>query len=527
MSENQPKQKNRLGPVAGIGRRVQVAGVVMAALVVGLGYGYAKPAATTSTAHAAHNAGVSPITSAGLVCPVVKDVKDTNVSTFTPTTVTASGTATETIAQLSQLGASAPPRSLLTAGKPGTVATAQGLSGSTAIANNLSDPVVGYATGPDAPGFTLTESLVPGPSAESGLASTNCTSPDTDFWFTGLGTDKTPFAMLNLVNAETIPASVDISIYTADGPLTGSNVTALQGVTLTPGSQTYELINTLAGNQTPPYAVHVVATVGRVEAEVLDYDGDGHGRDFIATQKAASTLVLPGIPQAQNNEQIQLSLLAPNAPASVALRWVGNSTITPATGSFSGELAQGKVTTVDLSSVANPGEYATLEVCGSASGPNQCLPISGSSGTASVVGAIKITQSDGQGQDTAYITPVPPLGRSDGVVADSPANSVLTLTNTGTTTATVKIVQTPTGASPTPVTSTVTVKPGTTVAQALTMPKGATGYALTVTPTGGTVYAARIGGAGHQITIQPLSPAAETVTIPAVGQDVSGLVPQN
>jgi hypothetical protein len=329
-----------------------------------------------------------------------------------------------------------------------------------------------------------------------------------------------------MVNADSIPASVNVTVYTANGPLTGNNATALQGLTITAGSQTQELISTIAQGQTGPYAVHVVATVGRVAAAVVDYDSNGAGRDFIGAQKAATTLVLPGIPQAEDNEKIQLSLLSPNAPASVALRWVGQSTIVPATGTFSGELDQGKVTTVDLSSVANTGEYAALEVCNSTSGTNQCLPITGSNGPTDIVGEIEVTQSDSSGQDTAYLTPVSALS-GDGVVAHNLASSVLTLTNTGTTTATVKVTQTPNGKSATPVSNTYTIKPGATLGQSLRMPSGATDYALTVTPLSGTVYAARIGGSGHQLTIQPLSTAAETVTIPTVDQDVSGLVPQN
>src|SRR6185312_14049923 len=312
-------------------------------------------------------------------------------------------------------------------------------------------------------------------------ASENCGSPDTDFWFSGLGGAKNEFDLLNMVNADAIPASVNVTVYSANGPLTGNGATAMQGVTITAGSQAEELISTIAQGLPAPYAVHVVATVGRVSAAVMDFGGDGAGRDFIGAQKAETTLVMPGIPQAEDNEKIQLSLLSPNAPASVALRWVGQSTIAPATGTFAGELDQGKVTTVDLTSVANAGEYATLEVCNASSGSNQCLPITGSGGSAGIVGEVEITQSDSSGQDTAYITPVASLS-GDGVVAHNTTGTVLTLTNTGSTPATVKVTQTPNGKSATPVVNTYTIKPGTTLGQSLTMPKNATDYALTVTP---------------------------------------------
>lgn len=526
MSENQPKQ-SRLGPVAGVGRRIQVAGFVIIALVAGLGYGYAKPAASAPAAHTSRSGTTTPVNTAEVVCPIVKDTANTNISTFTPTTVTGTGTGSATVSQLSQLGGTGAPKTILTAGQPGTlVTTAQSLDGSNGNVDEVSDPVVARVTGPDAPGFTVTETAASGLSADAGLASENCGSPDTDFWFSGLGGAKNEFDLLNMVNADAIPASVNVTVYSANGPLTGNGATAMQGVTITAGSQAEELISTIAQGLPAPYAVHVVATVGRVSAAVMDFGGDGAGRDFIGAQKAETTLVMPGIPQAEDNEKIQLSLLSPNAPASVALRWVGQSTIVPATGTFAGELDQGKVTTVDLTSVANAGEYATLEVCNASSGSNQCLPITGSSGSAGIVGEVEITQSDSSGQDTAYITPVASLS-GDGVVAHNTTGTVLTLTNTGSTPATVKVTQTPNGKSATPVVNTYTIKPGTTLGQSLTMPKNATDYALTVTPVSGTVYAARIAGTGHQLTIQSLSTAAETVTIPAVGQDVSGLVPQN
>lgn len=525
---NDKVKQSRLGPVAGVGRRVQVAGVVVVALVAGLGYGFAKPAVSpaASAGSSAAQSTTTPVSSATLVCPMVKDSGATNITTFSPGTVSASGTASETVTQQQGGG-----KTILTAGKPGTLATATGISGGSASAQDISNPVIAKATGPDAAGFTMTETVPSGStSADKGLASENCGAPDTDFWFVGLGTDTKPFALLNLANADSVAASVTITMYTAGGPLSQTQAQPLQGITVPPNSEQSELINVLdSAGQGAPYAIHVVASAGRVAAAVLDWDDNGNGRDFIGAQKSASTLVIPGIPQAEDNEKVQLSLLSPDSDAAVALRWVGKSTISPAVGGqFSGNLVQGKVTSVDLSSVPTSGEYATLEVCGANSAANNCLPVTGSSGAVSLVGAVKVTQSDGNGQDTAYTTPVLALS-GDGIVADDESNSVVTLTNTGTSAAQVKLTLTGSGSSPATSTATVSVPAGSTVSQALTAPKGASGYALTVTPLGGAqgVYAARDEGSGSTLSIQPLSTAAETVTIPAVGQDASGLVPQN
>ena len=528
---NDKVKQSRLGPVAGVGRRIQVAGVVMGALVVGLGIGFAKPAVSpaASASSSAAQSTTTPVSSATLVCPMVKDTAATNITTFTPVTVSGSGTASETVTQ-QQSGS----KTLLNAGKPGTLATATGVSGGLVSAANItdpSDPVIARATGPDAAGFTMTETLPSGSTdADKGLASENCGSPDTDFWFVGLGTDANPFALLNLANVDDVAASVTVTMYTVNGQLAQAQAQPLQGITVSPNSEQSELVNVLdSTGQGAPYAIHVVASAGRVAAAVLDWDEKGKGRDFIGSQKSASTLVFPGIPQAEDNEKVQLSLLSPDASASVALRWVGQSTISPAVGSqFSGNLVQGKVTSVDLSSVPTTGEYATLEVCGANSASNNCLPVTGTNGAVAIVGGVKVTQSDKNGQDTAYTSPVLPLS-GDGIVADNEAGSVVTLTNTGKTTAQVKLTETGSGTNPVTGTATVSVPAGQTVATPLTPPKGAKNYALTVTPLGGAqnVYAARIEGTGSTLSIQPLSTAAETVTIPAVGQDASGLVPQN
>ena len=519
----------RPGPAAGVARRAQVAGVVLVALVAGLGYGFAKPAASPAASAGASTAQstTTPVSSATVVCPVVKDSGATNVSTFSPGTVTVAGTSSETVTQL-QRGSS----SLLSAGKAGTLSSATGVNGGSDAASDISNPIIARATGADAPGFTVTETLPSsGSPGDKGLASENCGGPDTDFWFVGLSTDSDPFALLNMVNVDGTAAAVTVTMYTAGGPLGQTQAQALEGITVPANSQQSELVNSALDTQNlgAPYAIHVVASTGRVAAAVLDWDGHDGGRDFVGAQKSATTLVFPGIPQAEHTEKVHLSLLSPNAAAQVALRWVGHSTITPAVGtSFSGNLVQGKVTSVDLSSVPTSGEYAALEVCGADSSNDNCLPVTGASGAIPVVGEVEVIQSDGNGQDTAYTNPELPLS-GDGIVADDQSGSIVTLTNTGTAAATVKLTETGTGGNPATSQSTVQVPAGQTVDAPLNAPKGANDFALTVTPQGGAqdVYAARIEGSGSNLSIQPLSSAAETVTIPAVGQDSSGLVPQN
>ena len=232
-------------------------------------------------------------------------------------------------------------------------------------------------------------------------------------WFVGLGTDSSAYSMLNLANVDNQSASVTITMYTAGGQLAqGEEATSLQGITISPKSQKSELINTLdTQKQGAPYAIHVVASAGRIAASVLDWDGNGGGRDFVDSQQSATTLVFPGHPAGREQREGSAHAAVPDRGRGRGAA-LGRPLHDPAGGrrsAFSGNLVQGKTSTVDLSSVPQSGEFAALEVCGANSAADQCLPVTGSGGGIPLVGEVKVSQSDNGGQDTAYISPVQPL----------------------------------------------------------------------------------------------------------------------
>lgn len=497
----------RSGPQAAVSsaRRTPAALAVIVAVGIGLGYGYMGHGAEATTAAAPTRA--TAVNATTVVCPTIIGSDDATLSAYTPTGQTPAPSDTATVLQLA---AKTP---AITLKQTGALSVAQGLSGTPALIAQDSVAAIGQAHGGFAPGFTVTDTLASGTvGSGKGLASTACQSPDTGFWFIGAGTDADPLAKLELTNSDTIPAQVNLDLFTPKGEITGASQQNVQGL-IVPADNQYnpQDIYYEAGN-TGPIAVHVTATDGRVAASLLDADSKGGGRDFITTQAPSSAQLIAGIPQppAGGSMTLSLTLLAPTQDTTVSLHWIGQGVITPTV--TAPPLSAGKVATVDLSSVPVTGEPAALEI--------------DSSGNVPIVAGIKVTKTGTGGSDTAYLSPTPPL-TGPAIVADNRAGSLLELTNTGKQDEQVQVItQGPTGA---PVQSTATAKAGATTAVPLTAPKGASSFAVELIPQsgGGPLYAARImTGAGPLITIQPMTTALITVQVPAVRNDLSGAVPQ-
>lgn len=491
----------------GAGRRLQVAVVVFAALGVGLAYGYGvKPAAAKPQTVAA--AKSTTVRTATVACPEVIGSNAATVNAITP--AGAPGTAAPASgdkATVTALGGKSP---IATLKQPGVLSVNTGISGNPVDLNQPSTPVIGQATGAYAPGFTLTETLSSGTTANTrGLASTTCTAPDTDFWYLGADPGKAS-AQINLFNSDPIAAQVNIGAYTANGQVAASALQLGQGLLVPPGGQ-HDPVDLNSFNSTgDPIAVHVVATAGRVISALLDSDGSA-GRDFIQAQKPAAHLLLPGIPapgaKPGSPMKLQLILFSPNTDTDVQLHWIGNSKIVPVT--QPPHLAAGHVVAVDISNIPAPGEAGALQID---SGNN--VPI---------LAAIKVTAEGGN--DTAYLAPVGALA-GEGLVADANSGSVIELTNNAPQSAQVKVtIEGPTGA---PASQLVTVPGQTTKAVTLQAPGGTTSFAVSIAPQAGAsaIYAARVMGSGGMLTVQPIATALETVQIPAVHADLSGSVPQ-
>lgn len=494
-------------------RRTRTALAVLAALGLGVGYAYTVPAAAGAPTQAlvAKSTAVSTATQ---VCPIISGAAQAEVEGFTP--VLGDGGPQGT-AQVTQMGTATPLGSVKT---PGLYVGAQSLSG--AVTNLAEDslPVTGQATGDMAPGFTLDATLDSGATGTDsyGLASAACIQPDTNFWFIGAGTDANPVAQLNLVDIDSLTSQVNLTEYDSTGQLNGAAQAANQGLVVQNGSQLNppgQLTNT-AG--TPDaFALNVVATTGRVAAALLSGDGKGGGRDFVAAEQPATSLVIPGVPAFATGTtgKLELMLMATSQDADVTLKWIGKSTFTPSV--TVPHLAAGHVQSVDISGIPAPGEAGALEI-DSNGGP--------------IIGVIKVLETAGGSSDTAYLTPVSAL-TGDSVVAVDVAGSTVELTNKSAQAAQVRVTTsgpTATGTAATPIQKTVTVPANSTLDVPLAAPTAGNEFAVTVTPLDGAsqIYAARVmTGDAPLITIQPMFTASESVLIPPVRADLSGTVPQN
>lgn len=487
-------------------RRLQVAVGVIAAIGVGLAYGYGvAPAAAAPQATAASKS--TAVRTATLLCPEVTGPSDATVNAFTPSGVTgASAPASGDTATLTAQGQKTP---LATLKQTGNLSVNSNLSGDVPNLNQDSIPIVGTASGGYAPGFTVTETLSSGSTSSlHGLASTPCTPPDTDFWYLGAEPSPKDTAKINLYNSDQISAQVNVAAYTPMGPITGSAAQLGQGLVVPPGNQ-HDPIDLSGFNNTgDPVAVHVATTAGRVAAALLESDGFG-GRDFVLAQRPAAHQVLPGVPALTGRGsamKLQLILFSPGADNDVTLRWIGGSKITPTV--TVPHLSADKVEQLDISDVPAPGEAGALQ-------------IDSSNGTP-FLAEIKVTGVDGD--DLAYLSPVQAL-TGESIVADNNTGSVVELTNNATHDAQVQVTVEGTA---TPAPQTVTVPAQSTKAVTVPAPRRAASFVISVTPLGGadSIYAARVMTDGDLVTIQPMSTALETVEIPPVRGDLSGIVPR-
>lgn len=489
-------------------RRLQVALGVVAAIGVGLAYGYGvAPAATSPQVTAAPKS--TAVRTATLLCPEVTGLSDVTVNAFTPSGVTgASAPAPGDMATLTAQGQKAP---LATLKQTGNLSVNSGLSGAVSSLNQDSIPVVGQASGGYAPGFTVTETLSSGStSGMHGLASTPCTAPDTDFWYLGAEPGpKNTTAKINLYNGDQLSAQANLVAYTPNGLVSGSTAQLGQGLVVPPNDQRDPI--DLSGFSTTgdAVAVHVVTTAGRVGAALLESDGLS-GRDFILAQRPAAHQVLPGVPALSSRSgspmKLQLFLFSPGADTDVTLHWIGGSKITPTV--TIPHLSANKVLQWDISNVPAAGEAGALQ-------------IDSSNGTP-FLAEIKVTGVGGD--DIAYLSPVQAL-TGESLVADNNDGSVVELTNNAAHDAQVQVTVEGTGtAAP----QTVTVPALTTKAVTVPAPRRAASFVISVTPLGGadSIYAARVMTDGNLITIQPMSTALETVQIPPVRDDLSGVVPR-
>ncbi|MET7883724.1 DUF5719 family protein [Streptomyces avermitilis] len=492
-----------------------IAGATALAAVTGFAVLSTPDASGDSTAKAAAQL---PVERTSLLCPEPSssDLAETSYTAFTPVTKgagdsgkaelaaangqSADGSTTGKNGKGDKKNTGAPVVRFKEPGKPVT-GTAEGAE---------TPGLIGTATGRFAPGWTVQETTQVAAGTGRGLLGTNCTAPDSEFWFPGAGTADGRTDYVHLTNPDDSAAVVDIELYGKDGALKS---TLGEGITVQPHSSEPILLSTLTDETDTDVTVHVTVRSGRVAAAVQALDDKLGGDWLAASADPAGSLVLPGIPG--DATDVRLVAFTPgDSDADLKLRLASPSgQITPA-GNETLHVKSGMTAAVDLGDVTR-GEAGSLLLTPS----DTSVP---------VVAALRVVRGKGDKQETAFIPATAPVGARATAAGNRSKGTTLALT-APTRTTQVKVTASAGSDGGTPVTKTYTIKAGTTQNVDAPVPSGLKGtYALTVEPvSAGPVYAARtLEAAGDGVpafTIQTLPDDRGAVAVPEAEQDLSVL----
>ncbi|MCW7943353.1 hypothetical protein AAW14_15205 [Streptomyces hygroscopicus] len=507
-----------------------IAGATALAAVTGFA---ALTAPAASGGDTARTAARLPVEQTRLLCPEpsTSDIAETSYTSFTPVAqgVGGSGKAELTAATAQSADGSGPASGsgsgsgkggktsksgkstktqsnapTLTPKEPGTPVTGDSSGADTPA-------LVGTATGRFAPGWTVQETTQVAAGSGRGLLGTNCTAPDTEFWFPGASTVASRTDYVHLTNPDDSAAVVDIELYGKDGNLKS---TVGEGITVQPHSSEPVLLSTLTNAQEADLTVHVGVRSGRVAAAVQALDDKLGGDWLAASTDPAGSLVMPGIPKDASDVRL-VAFVPGDADADLKVRLSSSSgQITPA-GNETLHVKSGMTTALDLGDVTR-GEAGSLVLT-----PNGS-PVP-------VVAALRVVRGKGDKQETAFIPATAPVSARASVAGNTAKGTTLALSAPGGT-ATVKVTASAGSEGGTAVTKQYTLKGGTTQDVDAPVPSGLKGaYALTVEPvSGGPVYAARTLETTSEgvpaFTVQTLPDDRGTVAVPEAGQDLSVLL---
>ncbi|QQM42949.1 DUF5719 family protein [Streptomyces liliifuscus] len=499
-----------------------IAGVTALAAVTGFASMSEPDTAGTATAKAAAQL---PVERTSLLCPApsTSDLAETAYTSFTPVT---EGTGDDGAAELTAAGEESADgstdgskddtnkddgkggkdgkeKAVLTPKEPGKPVTGE-------ASGAESPPLVGTAEGRFAPGWTVQQTTEIEAGSGRGLLGTNCTAPDTEFWFPGASTAKERTDYAHLTNPDDSAAVADIELYGKDGALKS---TVGEGIQIPPRSSEAVLLSTLIDEPQTDLTVHVTVRSGRVAAGVQAID-DKLGGDWLGpSTDPAGSLVLPGIPK--DATSVRLIAFAPgDADADLKVRLASpNGPITPA-GNETLHIKAGMTSAIDLGDVTR-GEAGSLMLTPT----GRATP---------VVAALKVVRGKGDKQETAFIPATGPVDTRATAADNRSKGSTLSLVAPGRA-AKVKVTASAGSGGGTAAEKTYTIRGGTTQNVELPVPSGLKGtYAITVEPqSGGPVYAARMleeaSGGVPMFTVQTLPDDRGTVEVPDAAQDLSVL----
>jgi hypothetical protein len=337
----------------------------------------------------------------------------------------------------------------------------------------------------------------------TGLASVRCGEPGSDLWFVGPGKQGGAAQIqLDLMNVDTLPASVDLAIITDAGQVQADGDT---GITVPPHQTVTEALSSLAGNASV-VAIEVRTSIGRVAADVSESSSHGGTASWLPSTAPPSTqLVIPGVPPSGGPAGLYIVV-----PGSANAR-INVVSIT----------AQGQHQPFGTQAIDLPGDSASY------------VPLTALGGTAALelmanvpVAAGVLVPGSGLG---AFATATAPISEQ-AVVAGNTAGATVVLSAPA---AEARVRLTEITATPGATSSQiVTVQSGHTLTVPATLPKGAkhgSAFAVVITPLAGSgpLYAARVATQGQNtvVSIVPAISALSTIILPPARDSYDAISP--
>jgi hypothetical protein len=355
---------------------------------------------------------------------------------------------------------------------------------------------------------TMAQAMEAELASSSGLASLRCGEPGSDIWFVGPGQQNGAAQIqLELMNIDSLAATVDVSLITDAGPVQAGNDT---GITVPPHETVTESLSPSAGNSSV-VAIEVHTSSGRVAAGVSE-GGSARGgtTSWLPSAAEPSTqLVIPGVPPSSHAE---LFLTVPGT----ADAKVNVLAITP----------QGQYRPFGSQPVDLPGQSASSMAL---------TPLGGSAAAIAITANVPVTATvlvpgSGVGAFTTATAPISEQAVIAGNISGSGfAPSVVLSAPAGAARVRLTEISASTGSRASQV---ISVQAGRTLMVPVTAPSGAkrgVAFALVITPLPGSgpLYAARVETQGQStvVAIIPAASALTTISLPPVRDSYDAIAP--
>jgi len=356
---------------------------------------------------------------------------------------------------------------------------------------------------------TMAQAMEAEVAQSSGLASLRCGEPGSDIWFVGPGqASGAAQIQLELMNIDSLAATVDVSMITDAGPVQAGNGT---GITVPPHETVTESLSSAAGNSSV-VAIEVHTSSGRVAADVSE-GGSARGRttNWLPSAAEPSTqLLIPGVPPSSRAAELFLTV-----PGTADAK-VNVLAITP----------QGHYRPFGSQPIDLPGQSASSMTL---------TPLGGTAAAVAITANVPVTATvlvpgSGVGAFTTATAPISEQAVVAGNISGSGfAPSVVLSAPAGAARARLTEISASTGSAGSQV---ISVLAGHTLMVPVSAPSGAkrgAAFAVVITPLAGSgpLYAARVETQDQStvVSIIPAASALTTIGLPPVSDSYDAINP--